>query len=147
MLVTEHGASNTRPWLPRVSPMATSSPSRQHRQHRLLQALRQSRAHFCRREGRGRAGTQGCPLSRMDPKEGLWGMEGVQPPGAGGAYKGSTAEVTGQQQGRDSTGDGLRGGTGRSARSSICPRDTGALSLLALSLEAHPGGSASTLTA
>lgn len=81
MLVTEHGASNTRPWLPRVSPMATSSPSRQHRQHRLLQALRQSRAHFCRREGRGRAGTQGCPLSRMDPKEGLWGMEGVQPPG------------------------------------------------------------------
>lgn len=126
----EQGASSTRPSLPRVSPMATSSPSRQHRQHRLLQALRASSAHFCRRERRGEAarGRGDVPSPGRSPQRGCGGsLGGLQPPGAGrgagGAYEGSRAEVTGQQQGRDSTGDGLGGSTGRSARSSACLRD------------------------
>lgn len=131
MLAMEQGASSTRPWLPRVSPMATSSPSRQHRQLRLLPALRASSAHCC---GRERRGSRGCPLPSAGmsppqdgPQTGMWGLcrlpgRGCSPlgagRGAGGAYEGSRAEETGQQQGRDSTGDGLRGSAARSARSS-----------------------------
>lgn len=67
------------------------------------------------RERRGSAGTRGCPLARTRELWGFCSAPGAAR-GAGGAYQGSRAEETGQQQGRDSAGDDLRGSTAGSAR-------------------------------